>query len=204
MKKLGFASKPENGDNVFIILNNGTKIEAQVVSWGAEEWDQLWAVVKTAEELIQVNLTQISAYTLSKQTPAPSKYEIVENVVDSNGRAVFDDEGERVKVARKVDVSANPNYRIVRRGVKASAASIVRSIEDGDKVVKEKDVEQSKVANLNRMDPVSQSQALVDLYKEKSRLTNESVKDHLTSKDLKETKSNYAMPSFKKHTTSET
>lgn len=194
MNKLGFASKPENGDGITILLNNGEKLHAEVLSWGLEEWDQVWAVVKTAESMVQVNLAQIQAYSVKKASA--SQYEIVENAKDKEGRAVFSEDGERVKIARKASVSDNPQYKIVRRGNK-QASSVTKTLNEGDKVVKEPDL--SLDNSLAKMDPVHQAQALVDLYEQKRRLVGESVKDHLTSEDLKETKSNYALPSFKKH-----
>jgi hypothetical protein len=199
MNKLGFASKPEKGDLVTVLLNNGEKINAQVINWGAEDWDQIWAVVKTADGLIQINLAQVSTYSIKKDSQ--DRYEIVEKAVDSDGRAVYTDDGERVKVARKVNMPSEHQYKIVRRGSK-QASSITKTINDGEKTVKEPELYLDK--SLAKMDPVHQAQALVDLYEQKRRLVSESVKDHLTSDDLKETKNNYAMPSFKKHTTSET
>ncbi len=199
MNKFGSASIPENEDSISILLNSGEKFGAKVVNWGIEKWGQSWATVKTAEGLLQVNLSQVAAYMIKKA--APTQYQVVEKVTDDNGKAIHDDNGERVKVTRPIKLSmADPKYQVVRRGI--ATKTITRSIPDGEKVVKEPEVSLKKsLAGLNVME---QSKELVDLYHEKRRLEAESIKDVLTSKELKEPTNNYAMPSFKKHSSSET
>jgi hypothetical protein len=201
MNKFGLASLPQSGDDVTININNGKQIIATVVSWGVEQWNQCWAVVKIGSNIEQVNLAHITSYTVSKIAQSAQAYKIIKDATDEEGGSVYNDNDERVKITKIVKASTSPKYHIVRRN-KNVPQNISKTITEGSKVVKEPEV--SLDNSLAGKDPIEQAQTLVQLYKQKSRLVSEQISDHLNDKELKEPEKVYAMPSFEKRTTPKT
>ena len=194
INKLAATSTPEAGDTVLVSV--GTKsFRGTVVSWGVEGFGQYWAVVSCkdpnsgATYVENINIKHVDSFTLTKTVP---KYEIVTTSTDEDGK--------QVKTARPLENSNNPQY-MIKRG-RRIATSFSKEIPEDKQIIKNRTLDVAKtLANKNA---IEQSQTLVELYEQKKSLEKDEIKDYLHNKDLKEVKSSYEMPSFKKRTDTET
>lgn len=197
--KLGVVSIPQPGDLVSIMTKDGKSLYGQVVNWGAEEWDERWATCRVfddqgeqSEQLIQINIGNISTYSLHKQSTYAQQYKIV-------GRGEGDAQPEERVVNAQTQQPAA--YRIVKHGenepqkVVNAAPVFTRRIAKTGKAVIEEGVATHHHLS---MDPVERARLLAHQQNQRAGLHREKVKDHMARKDIERVKQNYEVPSFKK------
>ena len=191
MNKLGLGGTPLAGDQIAICMGENTWARGTVVNWGAEAWEQQWATLKVeGGSQVQINIAKIQNYTIEKR--AQADYQLV---------TTSEKDGEVVKHARSVKPQGPLTQHTIKRGLAHRKESMItRAISTPAKGVEEPTVQSPTLEG----DPITQAQQLASLYDQKRKMAQEDVSDHMKREDLVEVDENYALPSFKKRTTTET
>lgn len=194
--KLGVISTPQPGDLVQIITKDGKDLHAQVMNWGLEAWGEMWSVCRIDNQIVQINLSNISIFTLQKQSSVPHDYKLV-----SHNKDTGNDE-ERIITAQK----DQPNNFLIKKkdkdeniAVKIAAPVFNRRLVTTSKAV----VEEGLGPNHHlSMDPIERARLLAEQQHKRAEVTRRTVHDHMVRKDIENVKHDYSMPSFKKRSKS--
>lgn len=184
MTKLGIISTPQSGDVISILTKDGKTLQAQVISWGLEAWGQMWSVCRMSnDQIIQINLSNISTFTLQKKSNMQQDYKIVN---ESKERYI------------KTQTNPSPEFIIKKsnkKNTKVEAPVFTRRLSKTSKAVVEEGFGPNHYLS---MDPVERARLLASQQQKSSEKTRQAVHDHMIKKDVERIKNEYSMPSFKK------